>query len=181
MQFWIVLLNAVVGGLTVLARLSPYMVAAHFLAATLLLTVAAVKWDKVQNVDPSQSRPAASLRNRHLSRWLVAVTAGLVVAGTVVTGTGPHAGDSTDVTRMPFNSTAVTIVHSSLAVLALGLAERTVARDPSGGMPQSTSTAWSPIPTEVVNSAPCGGSARVPLSPHIGGVPPHRNETVWWG
>ncbi|MEV4580383.1 COX15/CtaA family protein [Nonomuraea jabiensis] len=34
-QFWIVILNAVVGGITVWARLSPYIVAAHFLAAVL--------------------------------------------------------------------------------------------------------------------------------------------------
>ncbi|MER6694113.1 COX15/CtaA family protein [Streptomyces minutiscleroticus] len=40
-QFWVIVLNAVVGGVTVWMRLSPYIVAAHFLAATLLLTAAA--------------------------------------------------------------------------------------------------------------------------------------------
>lgn len=43
-QFWIVMLNAVVGGVTVWMRLSPYIVAAHFLAATLLLTAAVYTW-----------------------------------------------------------------------------------------------------------------------------------------
>ncbi|MFI1452366.1 COX15/CtaA family protein [Streptomyces roseus] len=50
-QFWIVVLNAVVGGVTVWMRLSPYIVAAHFLAATLLLT-AAVYTGRAASADP---------------------------------------------------------------------------------------------------------------------------------
>jgi hypothetical protein len=86
-QFWIVLLNAVVGGLTVLARLSPYMVAAHFIAAMLLLTAAAVTREKVEGL--SRLPETVDPQTRRLSVALTVATAFLVVVGTVTTGTGP--------------------------------------------------------------------------------------------
>lgn len=45
MQLLVVLLNAVVGGVTVLTGLNPYIVAAHFLAAVLLLSATAISYD----------------------------------------------------------------------------------------------------------------------------------------
>ncbi len=137
-QFWIVVLNAVVGGVTVWMRLSPYIVAAHFLAATLLLTAAVYTWhaayagggDDHSGVSGGGDRPGAPVplaagslaRIRSLSAALVAVTALLVVVGTLATGSGPHAGDSSDVPRMPFDWTAVTVVHGVLAGAVLVLA-----------------------------------------------------------
>ncbi|ROQ94067.1 cytochrome c oxidase assembly protein subunit 15 [Streptomyces sp. 2132.2] len=140
-QFWIVVLNAVVGGVTVWMRLSPYIVAAHFLAATLLLTAAVYTWHAAYadaaggraegtagdaggayegtRQDAGGVRPAARIRS--LSAALVAVTALLVVVGTLATGSGPHAGDSSDVARMPFDWTAVTVVHGVLAAVVLAL------------------------------------------------------------
>ena len=120
-QFWIVLLNAIVGGITVWIKLNPYVVAAHFLAATLLLTAAAVTWDKSQHLDhPSRSK--ASAQTRRLSNALLAVTAVLVIVGTAVTGSGPHAGDSSEVPRMSFSWEAVTVLHSAAAVCVTVLA-----------------------------------------------------------
>lgn len=123
MQFFVVILNAVVGGITVLARLSPYIVAAHLLAAMLLLTSATVTWDKAQRLD--MTRPGgsnSSARIRPLGSALLIATAVLVVVGTVVTGTGPHAGDSSEVARMPFSWTWVTLLHAGAAVVAFGVA-----------------------------------------------------------
>ncbi|WP_331741853.1 COX15/CtaA family protein [Streptomyces sp. NBC_01006] len=126
-QFWIVVLNAVVGGVTVWMRLSPYIVAAHFLAATLLLTASVYTWhaayadaDTRAGVDGAAGGAGGRLRS--LSAALVAVTALLVVVGTLATGSGPHAGDSSDVPRMPFDWTAVTVVHGVLAAAVLVLA-----------------------------------------------------------
>ncbi|MFD8412109.1 heme A synthase [Streptomyces sp. NPDC059650] len=146
-QFWIVVLNAVVGGVTVWMRLSPYIVAAHFLAATLLLTAAVYTWHAAYadegagagadgaageasghgggGVRPgvrTPSAPRTAARIRSLSAVLVAVTALLVVVGTLATGSGPHAGDSSDVVRMPFDWTVVTVVHGVLAGAVLVLA-----------------------------------------------------------
>jgi cytochrome c oxidase assembly protein subunit 15 len=53
---------------------------------------------------------------------LVAATAVLIVAGTLVTGSGPHAGDSSDVPRMGFDWTVVVWVHAAAAGLVLVLA-----------------------------------------------------------
>ncbi|MEU0737925.1 COX15/CtaA family protein [Streptomyces sp. NPDC006134] len=81
-QFWVIVLNAVVGGVTVWMRLSPYVVAAHFLAATLLLTAAVVTWERVRGPEPEVPGPAALPRRAvALSRSLPAATAlPLVVA-----------------------------------------------------------------------------------------------------
>ncbi|MEV4371403.1 COX15/CtaA family protein [Nonomuraea sp. NPDC049637] len=118
-QFWIVVLNAVVGGLTVWARLSPYLVAAHFLAAVLFLTATTVVWHKARLLD-RPARPLSAPVGR-LPAALVASVALLVAAGTIVTGAGPHAGDSSDVPRMPFNWTAMVWLHGVAAALSLGL------------------------------------------------------------
>ncbi|WP_189230259.1 COX15/CtaA family protein [Streptomyces flaveolus] len=115
-QFWVVVLNAVVGGVTVWMRLSPYIVAAHFLAAALLLATAVVTWEGVRRqeheVPAPMPRPGRALA---LSRLLPAGTFVLLVVGTAVTGSGPHAGDSSDVSRMPFDWAGVTVVHGVIA------------------------------------------------------------------
>ena len=119
-QFWIVLVNAVVGGLTVLAELSPYMVAAHFIAAMLLLTAAAVTREKVEGL--SRVPETVDPQTRRLSLALTVATALLVVVGTVTTGTGPHAGDSASVERMPFAWFDVTLAHGAAAAISAGFA-----------------------------------------------------------
>lgn len=153
-QFWIVVLNAVVGGVTVWMRLSPYIVAAHFLAATLLLTAAVYTWhaayvdvDAEAEADHPQEggwgaphavaaalAPGLAARIRSLSAASVAVTALLVVVGTLATGSGPHAGDSSDVARMPFDWTAVTVVHGVLAGAVLVLAGALLRMLPRDGL-----------------------------------------------
>ncbi|WTO38508.1 hypothetical protein OG399_30945 [Streptomyces achromogenes] len=50
-----------------------------------------------------------------MSRLLLAGTAVLLVVGIAVTGSGPHAGDSSDVKRMPFDRAGVTVVHGVIA------------------------------------------------------------------
>ncbi|WP_247597795.1 COX15/CtaA family protein [Streptomyces sp. RKND-216] len=122
-QFWIVLSNAVLGGITVLTRLNPYTVAGHFVAATALVTVATVTWLRAREGDDAP-RPLVGKPVKQLA-WLVAwVSVALIVMGTVVTGAGPHAGDSSDVPRMPVDWDTVARIHSALAwiVVALTLA-----------------------------------------------------------
>ena len=113
-QFWVVVANALVGGVTVLLELNPWIVAAHFLAATALVTTSTLTWLRAREGD-APPRPLAGRRVRQLAAVLTAVTALLVVAGTVVTGTGPHAGDSSEVPRMPFDWETVARAHSALA------------------------------------------------------------------
>jgi heme a synthase len=122
-QFWLVLANALLGGVTVLMELNPYTVAGHFLAATALLTVATVTWMRSREGDAAP-RPLVGRPVKQLA-WLVAVVSvALIVMGTVVTGAGPHAGDSSDVPRMEVDWETVARIHSALAwaVVALTLA-----------------------------------------------------------
>ncbi|MEU1626734.1 COX15/CtaA family protein [Streptomyces sp. NPDC020096] len=132
-QFWVVVLNAVVGGVTVWMRLSPYIVAAHFLAAMLLLTTAVITWDRARRPQfPAEETAQLPRRCRTAAAWLLPVTALLVVLGTVVTGTGPHAGDSSDVARMPFDWVLVTAIHGALAAATLVLTALMLAALPKG-------------------------------------------------
>ncbi|MFE3827172.1 heme A synthase [Streptomyces sp. NPDC059092] len=125
-QFWVVVLNAVVGGVTVWMRLSPYIVAAHFLAAMLLLTAAVITWHHARHVEEADGAgpPPAALPPscRTASVALLAVNALLLVVGTLATGSGPHAGDSSDVPRMPLDWALVTTVHGLLAAAVVGIA-----------------------------------------------------------
>ncbi|MFE7796888.1 heme A synthase [Nocardia sp. NPDC057440] len=116
-QFWVVVLNAAIGGLTVLARLNPFLVAAHFLAATLLLAAAAVTWDIANRPHHDEIHPAIAdgTEQRRLAWVLVTATTALMIVGTAVTGAGPHAGDSSDVQRMPFDWATMTWIHAVLA------------------------------------------------------------------
>ncbi len=113
-QFWLVMGNAVLGGIVVLVGLNPYTVACHFLLTSALLAVATLMWQRSREGD----EPARPLVGKSLVRlaWVLMVATGLLVAvGTVVTGAGPHAGDSSEVPRMHVSWEAVSLVHATLA------------------------------------------------------------------
>ncbi|MFF1479857.1 heme A synthase [Streptomyces sp. NPDC058301] len=119
-QFWIVMGNAVLGGIVVLVGLNPYTVAAHFLLSTALLTVAMVTWQRTREGD-GEPRPLVGKAVAQLT-WLLVVAAGALVAvGTVVTGAGRHAGDSSDVERIPLNWTMISQLHADLAWVVVAL------------------------------------------------------------
>jgi len=122
-QFWIVMSNAVIGGITVWMGLNPWTVAGHFLAANALLTVAVITWHRTGEGDTA-ARPRVPRPVRKLS-WAITVASGLLIAlGTTVTGAGKHAGDSSDVPRMPWDWTDAAHLHaiSAWVVCALALA-----------------------------------------------------------
>ena len=120
-QFWLVVANAVVGGISVLLELNPYVVAFHFIMATALLTTTTLTWHRAHR---GQSAAVRFPPRVGVMSWvLVVVTAALIVVGTTVTGSGPHSGDSADVPRMAFVWEHVALVHGVLgaATLALGI------------------------------------------------------------
>ncbi|MEV5970687.1 COX15/CtaA family protein [Streptomyces sp. NPDC051921] len=122
-QFWIVMSNAVIGGITVWMGLNPWTVAGHFLAANALLTVAVVTWHRTGEGD-TPPKPRVPRPVRKLSWAITGVSALLIALGTTVTGAGKHAGDSSDVPRMPWDWTNAAHVHAVAAwvVCALALA-----------------------------------------------------------
>lgn len=88
-----IVLQAVLGGLSVLSNLNPYVVGLHFLASVALVVLAATF---VYRVYYGRSTGAATVPRWYLLLAITtAVLVGLtVVLGIVTTGSGPHAGDS---------------------------------------------------------------------------------------
>ncbi|GHB14016.1 Heme A synthase [Streptomyces sp. ADI97-07] len=120
-QFWLVMGNAVIGGITVWAGLNPWSVAGHFLLANCLLTVAVITWVRIGEGDGPR-RPRAPKPVRNLAWAIVATSVVLIALGTTVTGSGKHAGDSSDVPRMPWDWTVAAHVHAIAAWVVCVLA-----------------------------------------------------------
>jgi cytochrome c oxidase assembly protein subunit 15 len=120
-QFWLVVLNAIAGGISVLTGLNPWVVALHFIMAMALLTTTTLTWHRARS---QFRRPVPSVPGlaRGLAWALGLETLVLIVVGTLVSGSGPHSGAATAVKRMGFDWVDVTIVHGSLAALCLVLA-----------------------------------------------------------
>lgn len=119
-QFWLVVLNAVAGGITVLTGLNPWVVALHFVLAVAMLSTATVTWHRAVQGDAVPSTPRLA---GGLSWGLVACTLVLVLLGTLVTGSGPHSGDSAAVPRMTFAPWAdLTVIHATVGTLTLVIA-----------------------------------------------------------
>jgi len=88
-----VVAQAVIGGITVLVDLSWWSVSIHFMASAVLIWLAAHLFKAAGEGDrePVQLLPA---RMRRLLVGLTAITFGMLLAGTMVTAAGPHAGDA---------------------------------------------------------------------------------------
>lgn len=119
-QFWIVMSNAILGGIVVLVGLNPYTVAAHFVATSALIAVATVMWQRTREGD-AEPRPLVGKPVQQLVWFLTAATVLLILVGTVVTGAGPHAGDSSEVERMPVDWENVAKLHAVLAWIVVSL------------------------------------------------------------
>ncbi|MFJ8729495.1 heme A synthase [Streptomyces bauhiniae] len=119
-QFWVVMGNAVLGGIVVLVGLNPYTVAAHFLLSTALITVATVMWQRTRE-GAAEPRPLVGGAVRQLVWFLVGAAVLLIAVGTVVTGAGPHAGDSSEVARIPLDWEMIAKLHAVLAWIVVTL------------------------------------------------------------
>ena len=90
-----VLVQAVIGGISVLLDLRWWSVAIHFLPSMILVFVAAVLYMRI--AEPDDILPER--RYSPTARWLVVAAAValcvVLVTGTMVTGSGPHPGDAT--------------------------------------------------------------------------------------
>lgn len=87
-----VVAQAIIGGLTVLVDLAWWSVSVHFMASAVLIWLAAML---VKATTEGDRAPLAVVTRpmRRLLAALVVVTAAVLVAGTLVTAAGPHAGD----------------------------------------------------------------------------------------
>lgn len=115
-----IIVQAVVGGITVRTGLNPWIVGVHFVVSAVLVALAAVLVNRSRRVSLAQvaqaERPGQLTgRDRGWARTLAVVvgvaSALTIYLGTLVTGTGPHSGDSGEVTRHTFDPYIVTRVH----------------------------------------------------------------------
>jgi cytochrome c oxidase assembly protein subunit 15 len=119
-QFWVVMGNAVLGGIVVLVGLNPYTVAAHFLLSSALIAVAVVTWQRTREGDGAP-RPLVGKAVVQLTWLLVGAAGALIAVGTIVTGAGRHAGDTSEVYRIPLDWTMITQLHADLAWVVVAL------------------------------------------------------------
>jgi cytochrome c oxidase assembly protein subunit 15 len=111
--------QAIMGGITVLTKLHPAAVSAHFLLSIALL--AAAVWLYVRTIEGDEApRPLVRGELVWLGRGLVGVVAVLLLIGTIVTGTGPHAGDD-QARRYSFKIEQVAQLHADVVWLTVGL------------------------------------------------------------
>ncbi|CAN5174858.1 COX15/CtaA family protein [soil metagenome] len=120
-QFWLVVANAVLGAVTVHVKLNPWVVAVHFVLAIVLLATTALTWHRVHEARPGPEGPVSPTTGA-LAWVLVGGTGALILFGTLVTGAGPHAGDSSEVPRMQLDWMTFTIIHGTLGALVFVLA-----------------------------------------------------------
>jgi cytochrome c oxidase assembly protein subunit 15 len=110
--------QAVLGGLSVLTKLNPWVVASHFLLSIVILSIAFLVWWRLRE----QPRPVPVASALPIAAWaLLAVTAAVLLVGTVVTGSGPHAGAPDAAHRMHFAPSSVAQLHADLVMLLIGL------------------------------------------------------------
>jgi len=114
------LAQAVLGGVTVLVELHPMAVASHLLLSMVVIAgcVALVQFAG-ETADPP-GEPVTRPTTRILGDGLIAVTALIIVMGTVVTGSGPHAGDAQTV-RLDLDPRLVSWLHADVVLLFIGL------------------------------------------------------------
>lgn len=116
--------QAVLGGITVLSGLNPYVVGSHFLVSVLLVILATILVYRAYN--------GRAGKGFQTPRWYVggtiftAVFVGItVIFGILTTGSGPHAGDNSDAKALaPRNGLPqVTLqdIHSIPAYITFGL------------------------------------------------------------
>jgi cytochrome c oxidase assembly protein subunit 15 len=117
-------LQAVIGGITVLTGLLWWTVAIHLLASMAMVWLAVLLYVKIG--EPDIGAPTSTVAPP--LRWLTALSAmtlaAMLVTGTLVTAAGPHAGDTSPyrtVPRLRIEITTLVHAHSSLLVAYLGL------------------------------------------------------------
>jgi cytochrome c oxidase assembly protein subunit 15 len=103
-------IQAIIGGITVLTNLNPYVVGLHFLASVVLVSLAAMLVYRVF-VGPRGEKTLVPLWYAALVHATSVLVAATILVGILVTGSGPHAGDG-GAARNGLDSEFLQHVHS---------------------------------------------------------------------
>jgi cytochrome c oxidase assembly protein subunit 15 len=122
--FWLALVvglgipaQAVIGGISVLVQLNPYVVGLHFVVSAIIVALCSIF---VTVLYPKTAEGRAPALIRALLTLVIFFQAFTVLLGVLTTGSGPHAGDA-DAPRNGLNSDLLQHLHSIPAYTALGL------------------------------------------------------------
>jgi cytochrome c oxidase assembly protein subunit 15 len=105
------------GGLTVLTNLNPWVVGLHFMVSIGIIAATYGFWratDERRRVEPVPGEL------RLLAAVVMAACLGVLVVGTIVAGSGPHAGDS-GAARNGLDPAQIAQVHADLVFFLFGL------------------------------------------------------------
>ena len=107
-------LQGVIGGITVLTQLNPYVVALHLLLSMVLIALAVWLVRKAWHLTPAHvtGLSVAATRVTFVLMWLA------IWLGTLVTGSGPHAGDQ-NAPRNGLDAMLLTRLHTSVVYATL--------------------------------------------------------------
>lgn len=110
--------QGVLGGITVLTDLHPLPVAGHLLLSIILVAAATSLYDR-------REAPVEKIRQTDklislLSKSHIALSFIVIIIGTLVTGSGPHAGDA-QARRFGFDIRTVAILHADAVIALFGL------------------------------------------------------------
>jgi heme a synthase len=123
--------QAVLGGISVLTHLNPWVVSAHLLLSMAILALTVLLWWRVRDPRPryrrlpTSRRPARAAPAVLLAGLVVVFTALVLMAGTVVTGSGPHSGsvsaDGRRIHRNGLTPASMAQLHADLVMVLIGL------------------------------------------------------------
>ena len=109
--------QGILGGITVLTDLNPIPVAGHLLLSMILIAGATSLYSRRHA--PAIFVKATPLTNK-ISLAHVAISFLVIVLGTIVTGSGPHAGDA-QAKRFGFDIRTVAWLHADVVIFLLGV------------------------------------------------------------
>jgi cytochrome c oxidase assembly protein subunit 15 len=117
-------LQAVIGGITVRTGLLWWTVAIHLLTSMTMVWLSVLLFVKVGQPDDGVVREQVARPLRLLTALSAVTLAAVLVAGTLVTAAGPHAGDTSPnrtVPRLRVEITTLVHAHTSLLIAYLAL------------------------------------------------------------
>jgi len=117
-------LQAIIGGITVLTGLAWWTVAIHLLVSMVMVWLATLLYVKIGEPDDAVVRTVVAAPLRQLTALTAVVLSATLVSGTLVTAAGPHAGDKSPerpVARLQIEVVTLAHAHGTLLVAYLSL------------------------------------------------------------
>jgi cytochrome c oxidase assembly protein subunit 15 len=109
--------QGILGGITVLTGLHPATVAAHFLLSIVLIAGAtSLRAQRFASLEKQDTAPLV----KKIATAHIAVSFLVLFLGTLVTGSGPHAGDAT-APRFPFDLRTMAWLHADSVIALFGI------------------------------------------------------------